>query len=125
MGDRRDIFNTPDAHPGTGKGPDCSLGTGPGTALFTLTGCTHLDMNPDNSLFTGILGDISCHLHCCVRRPFVPVLLDYHPTAAFCYRLCSGEIGDGDDGIIERSKDVGNSPLFLLVCRHLTSPLPV
>src|SRR4030042_3905532 len=115
MGDGRDIFYTPDTHTGTGERTDCCLGTGPWTALFTLAGCTDLDMNPYNTLLTGILGNVSCHLHCCIRRTFVPVLLDHHATAAFCTRLSAGEAGDGDDSVVERCKNVCNAPLFLLI----------
>src|SRR5208337_5327872 len=121
MGDWRDIFDTPDAHAGSGERTDGCLGARPGAALLALPGCTHPDMDADDPFLAGSLGHVARHLHRRIGRALVPVLLDDHPAAALGHGLRAGEVGYGDDRVVEGREDVGDAPLFLLVCRHVIS----
>ena len=95
----------------------------PGPGLrFCPAQVAHLDMDADDPLLRAVWATFKRPSASPHGRALVPVLLDDHAAAALGHGLRTREVGDGDDRVVEGRKDVGDAPLFLLVCRHCLSP---
>lgn len=106
---RGDILDTSDAHASTGKSAESRLGTGAGSLGTVTTSSSDLDVESGDSEFLAASGDILGCQHGGVGRALVTVGLDLHATGDTGDGFAARQIGDVDEGVIERGKDTGNT----------------
>lgn len=108
-GDGSDILNATNPHVGTGKGAESGLGTGTRGLGAVTTSSTKLDVQGSDTELTAPDRDVLGSQHGGVGGGLITVSLDLHTTGNTADGLTTREIGDVDEGIVEGSKDVGNT----------------
>ena len=73
---------------------------------------SHLDVEGRESQFLASDGDILGGKHGSVGGRFITIGLDFHASSYSHHGLSSREICNVDKGVIERSKDVGDTKYF-------------
>ena len=133
-----DVLDTSDAHASTGKSAESGLGTGAGRLGAVTTGGPDLDVQGGDAEFLAA-GSCSSSQYCailCLYALFlrtdvlgsqhgsvggglVTVGLDLHATGDTGDGFAAGQIGDVDEGVIERGEDAGNAEnkLALYYCQ--------
>lgn len=123
-----DVLDTANAHTGTGEGTESRLGTGAGGLGAVTTGGTDLDVEGrdaellaaggwcslvQNSFpllqFFRLRTDVLGSQHGGVGGGLVTVGLDLHATGDTRDGFAARQIGDVDEGIVERGEDAGNA----------------
>src|SRR6056297_252797 len=118
--DGRHVLDAADLEAGTRQRSDGRLCARAGVLLLVPAGTANADVNAVDARGLDLLGDRLGHLHGRVRRGLVAVLLDDGPTRGLRDGLGTGEVGDGDDGVVERCVHVGDAPLLFVA--HSLSP---
>jgi hypothetical protein len=108
-GDGSNIFNTTDSHTSTSKSTESSLSTGTGGLGTSTTSSSELDVESVDTEFLTLGGNLLSGQHGSIRRRFITISLDLHTTSDTRDGFTTGKIGDVNKGIVERSKDVGNT----------------
>jgi hypothetical protein len=123
-----DVLDASDAHTGTGEGAESRLGTGAGGLGAVTTSGADLDVEGRDAelLAADSYRSVSmCASHCMwlfrirtdvlgsqhggVGRRLVTVGLDLHATGDTRDGLATRQIGDVDEGVVERGEDAGNA----------------
>jgi len=114
-GDGRDILNAADLQAGTGQGAESGLGTGARGLGAGATGGAELDVDGGDAELLAADGDVLGGKHRGVRGGLITISLDLHAAGDADHGLATGEIGDVDEGIVERREDVRDSEDLLTV----------
>ncbi|ANB13654.1 hypothetical protein AWJ20_1953 [Sugiyamaella lignohabitans] len=107
--DRSDVLNTTNLDSRTGKSSKSRLSTrtrGLGTGT---TSSSDLEVEGVDTNLLALDGNVLSGQHGSVRRRLVVVGLDLHTTGNTRDGFTTGQIGNVDEGIIERCKDTSNS----------------
>ena len=121
-----DVLDTTDSHAGTGEGTEGRLGTGTGGLGAGTTSGADLDVQGVDAELLAAGGNVLGGQHGGVGGGLVTVSLDLHTTGdtgdgfattalvsivRFEYPLYRNEpqIGDVDEGVVERGKDTGDT----------------
>lgn len=104
-----DVLDAADSHAGTGEGTEGRLGTGAGGLGAVTTGGTDLDVEGSDADLLAAGSDVLGGQHGGVGGGLVTVGLDLHSTGDTADGLATGQIGDVDEGVVERGEDTGNT----------------
>ena len=97
----RHILDPPDLHPVPRQRPQGALSPRSRTAALVPPRPANLDVKRGDSQFLATGRHVLSGEHGGVRRGFVPIGLDFHPSRDADERLASGEIGDVYEGVVE------------------------
>lgn len=103
------VLDTADLHARTGQGTEGGLGTGAGGLGAVTTSGTDLDVQGGDAQLLAASGDVLSSQHGGVGRRLVTVGLDLHSTGDTADGFAATQIGDVDEGVVERSEDTGNA----------------
>ena len=124
------VLDSADSHTGTGEGTESGLGTGTGGLGAVTTGSTDLDVQSVDAEFLAAGGNVLGSQHGGVGGGLVTVSLDLHTTGdtadgfattvpvisppevylKYAIAMCDEpQIGNVDEGIVERGEDTGNT----------------
>jgi hypothetical protein len=121
-----DVLDASNAHAGTGERAEGGLGTGAGGLGAVATSGPDLDVEGRDAellaagscygqyrsyeaLRWGIRTDVLGRQHGSVWRGLVTVGLDLHATGDTGDGFAAGQIGDVDEGVVERRENAGNA----------------
>jgi hypothetical protein len=108
-GDRSDILNTTNSHTSTGKGTKGSLTTRTGSLGTGTTGSSELNVKSVDTEFLTLGSNLLGSQHSSIRRRLITISLNLHTTSNTRDGFTTREIGNVNESIVERSKDVGNA----------------
>jgi hypothetical protein len=89
------------------------LSTRTGRLCAVSTSGSELDVQGSDTELLASSGNILGSQHSSVRRRLITISLDLHSTGDADEGLTTGKIGDVNEGVIERGKDVGNTENLL------------
>jgi hypothetical protein len=85
------------------------LTTGTGGLGTSTTGSSELDVESVDTEFLTLGSNLLSSQHSSIRRRLITISLNLHTTSNTRDGFTTREIGNVNEGIVERSKDVGNT----------------
>jgi hypothetical protein len=107
--DRSSVFDTTNAHTGTGKSTESGLTTGTRGLDTGTTSSTDLDVESVDTEFLALGSNILSSQHGGVRGRFITISLDLHTTSNTGDGFTTRKIGHMHKGVVEGGKDVSNT----------------
>ena len=108
------LTNTTNLHASTSQGTESGLGTGAGGLGAVTTSSTELDVKGGDTDLLALDSDILGGQHGGVRGSLITIGLDLHASGDTGDGFTTSQIGDVNEGIVERGKDVGNTENLLI-----------
>lgn len=108
-GNGGNVLNTANLDTGTGKSTDSRLSTRARSLGLGTTSGSDLEVESSDANLLALSGNILSSQHGSVGRRLVVVGLDLHTTSDTRDGFTTGQIGDMDEGIVERGEDTGNT----------------
>jgi len=101
--------NTTNLHASASKSAEGRLSTRAGRLCAVAAGSTELDVQGGDAELLAASSDILSSQHSSVGRRLIAISLDLHATGDTDEGLAAREIGNVDEGVVERGKDVSNT----------------
>ena len=119
-GDGGDVFDSADSETRTSQGTEGRLTTGTGGLGLSTTGGSELDVDSGDTDFLALSGNVLGSQHGGVGRRFVSVGLNLHTTSNSGDGFLARQIGDVDEGVVERSENTGNAEHLVSGSYHVS-----
>lgn len=103
------VLNAADLHAGAGKGTESGLGTGAGSLGTVTTSGTDLDVEGSDAELLAAGRNVLSSQHGSVGRGLITIGLDLHTTGNTADGFAATQIGDVDEGVVERGEDSRNA----------------